>query len=65
MYIYELNVWEGPDCHRNWLFTNKKEALADAEDFREQPWITEVWLRVWEKDGGGFRIVENGPIFQR
>lgn len=65
MKIYEVNYWEGRGDHKTWLFTNKKKALEDAEDLKKSTWVSEVWLRVWETDGGDMRIVENGPIFQR
>lgn len=65
MKIYEVNVWEGRGDHKTWLFTNKKKALEDANEFRKNAWVSEVWLRVWVREGGEMKIEENGPVFQR
>ena len=63
MKIYEVNVWEGRHDHKNWLYSNKAKAMEDAKEFLDAPYVSEVWLRVWEYKDGGMRIVENGPVY--
>lgn len=65
MKVYQLNVWEGRN-HSDYLFTSKKEALIEANEMKDQEWVTEVWLRVWKSYGNGIMLTEeNEPVWQR
>ena len=61
MKVYEINAFVGSSYAYTQLFTNKKEAVAYADDLRDTE-SEQVWLRVWVSCADGWMKIESNEM---